>query len=101
MDIQLRRISFNFKGPLNKPWQGYINPYLKKSRECQQCNGRGSTVALRRLSVLVSLLMLSGEDVERGQCHDYFRRMPLGETQGVVCGEDMLLPNERTGAGSR
>lgn len=69
MGRELKRVPLDFKWPLNKIWEGFINPHCKK---CAKCDGTGRTTAHERLSDLVSLLMLSGEDSIKGKNHPYF-----------------------------
>jgi hypothetical protein len=74
---------------MNKAWSGFLNPHYAKSHDCTACGGSGSTTASHRLSDLVSLLMISGDDARRGKCHPYFNEAPLSRTQGLTCGKDM------------
>lgn len=87
MGREVRRVPMDFAWPLNKPWDGFCNPHHAK---CRSCGGAGDTLAMQRLSDLVSLLMLSGDDARRGKCHPYFTEAPLHRTDGMVCGADML-----------
>ena len=68
MGRKLRRVPLDFDWPINKTWEGYVNPHYKK---CPDCNN-GSTTARQRLEDLVSLIMLSGSDSLRGENHPYF-----------------------------
>src|SRR3990167_319364 len=86
MGVELKRVALDFEWPLSQPWSGYCNSHYAK---CATCDGSGSTLARKRLSDLVSLLMLSGDDAKRGKCHPYFDKAPLHNTQGAVCGSDM------------
>ena len=86
MGREVKRVPLDFEWPLNKPWQGYLNPH---DAQCSACKGTGSTVASQRLEDLVSLLMLSGTDARSGKCHPYFYEAPLYRTRGKVCGSDM------------
>lgn len=69
MGREVKRVAIDFDWPLNKVWNGYINPHYVK---CPQCDGTGVTSAHRRLDDLVGMLMLSGEDSLRGRNHPYF-----------------------------
>lgn len=62
------RVPLNFDYPLNKTWEGYLNPFYKKCSHCEN----GYTNARIRLQDLVSLLMLSGSDSVKGTNHPYF-----------------------------
>jgi hypothetical protein len=86
MGREVKRVAMNFDWQLHKVWKGYLNPYYK---ECSDCKGSGYTKAHKRLSNLVSLLMISGEDSLRGRCHPYLDEAPLFQTQGETCGKDM------------
>ena len=70
MGRELKRVPLNFAWPLNTVWDGYLNPHYHK---CPACNGHGETPARQRLSSIVSLLLLSGEDSLRQHNHPYFR----------------------------
>jgi hypothetical protein len=72
MGRDLKRVALDFDHPLGVVWPGYVNPY---DRPCLACNGQGVTPARQRLSDLVSLLLLSGEDSLKGRNHPYFERM--------------------------
>jgi len=89
MGRELKRVPLDFKWQQDKPWSGFLNPHYSKSHNCTECGGAGATTASRRLSDLVSLLMLSGTDALRGKCHPYFFEAPLYATQGKTCGKDM------------
>lgn len=86
MGRELRRVPLDFDWPMNQRWSGFVNPHYAK---CQRCDGRGDTMAMARLSDLVSLLMLSGDDARRGKCHPYFIEAPLYSSAGKVCGPEM------------
>ena len=86
MGREVKRVPLDFKWPMNQPWEGYLNPYYE---QCKTCGGYGSTLAMQRLSDLVSLLLLSGSDAATGKCHPYFYDAPLYRTQRVTCGPDM------------
>lgn len=86
MGRELKRVPLDFDWPIDTVWQGYINPYWEK---CLSCNQAGETIARQRLSDLVSLLMLSGEDSRKGRVHPYFKEAPLYNTTAKVCGTDM------------
>lgn len=89
MGRELKRVPLDFQWPLDEPWIGFLNPHYAKSHKCTACGGSGETTASQRLDDLLSLLMLSGSDALRGECHPYFRDAPLYSTQGKMCGADM------------
>lgn len=37
MGRELRRVPLDFNWPLNKVWEGYINPYRNRARKCPDC----------------------------------------------------------------
>ncbi len=92
MSRQLRRVPLDFDWPLNKTWDGFVNPHYAT---CPSCKGRGETTARQRVSDLVSLLLLSGADVQRGQCHPYFHADGLYNTAGQVPSADLLELTDR------
>jgi hypothetical protein len=89
MGRELKRVVLDFDWPIDKVWQGFINPHYSKQHSCGECDGTGYTTARNRLIDLVSLLMLSGDDARRGKCHPYLREAPLYRTRGKTCGGDM------------
>jgi hypothetical protein len=87
MGREVKRVALDFDWPMDKVWDGFLNPHYS---ECKACGGSGSTIASKRLTDLVSLLLISGDDARRGKCHPYFYDAPLHNTAGdVVCGKDM------------
>lgn len=88
MGREVRRVALDFNWPLRTIWDGYLNPHYRK---CSACDGSGSTTAGDRLSALVGLILLSGEDAARGACHPYFKRIDgLQGTEGVPPSGDMV-----------
>lgn len=41
MGREVKRVSLNFTWPLNKVWEGYLNPYWNHSKKCKDCDGMG------------------------------------------------------------
>lgn len=74
MGRKLKRVAIDFDYPLKTVWKGYLNPFYKK---CPHCDG-GVTNARKRLSDLVSLLMLSGSDAVKETNHPYFEHIQRG-----------------------
>lgn len=68
MGREVRRVPLDFDWPLNKVWDGFVNPHYKKCPDCEN----GTTTGRDRLYDLVRLLMCSGTDAINGQCHPYF-----------------------------
>lgn len=90
MGRELKRVSIGFIWPINKRWDGYVNPHYYHSHDCEACAGRGETFSRQRLHDLMSLLMLSGTDAAKESCHPYLQTSHLYATQGLVCGKDMV-----------
>ena len=90
MGRELKRVPLDFDWPLNKVWKGFLNNHFVESSTCADCCGKGCTIAYQRLADLVSLLMLSGSDAQREQCHPYLVNAPLYDTAGKFCGKDMI-----------
>lgn len=66
MGREIKRVALDFDWPLNKTWKGFLNPhYDGHCSNCEDCGGHGSTTASQRLEDLVSLLLLSADDVNR------------------------------------
>ena len=91
MGREVKRISMDFDWPLNKVWDGFLNPHY---RQCPHCHeGIGATSANKRLEELVRLILLSGEETVRkrgGVPHPYFEWSALHSTAGMVVSDDML-----------
>jgi len=49
MNVELKRIALDFKWSEGKVWDGYVNPYYSKKRECHTCNGDGLSTEARKL----------------------------------------------------
>jgi hypothetical protein len=95
MGRELKRVPLDFDHPSGRVWPGFVNPHYKK---CATCDGSGDTTARQRLSDLVSLLLLSGEDSLKGSNHPYFRSMRSVLPHDVIPSADMA---ELTGGLSR
>jgi len=87
MSREVKRVALDFDWPMKKTWKGYLNPYYK---ECPKCNGSGVTTAYQRLEDLVNLLMLSGSDAKKKECHPYFNNIPFHHTENIYPSEDMV-----------
>ncbi len=42
MGRTLKRVALDFKWPLNKTWEGFLNPFWNQSIKCTECDGSGS-----------------------------------------------------------
>lgn len=49
MGRELKRVPLDFDWPLEKVWDGFINPHYT-AHDCEHCGGTGSSPAARRLS---------------------------------------------------
>jgi len=51
MGRELKRVPMDFDWPLNKTWEGYINPFWKEgARQCPFCGGSGLNQETKKLS---------------------------------------------------
>ena len=48
MGREVKRVSLGFAWPMNKVWEGYLNPY--KSIQCYECDGTGLNPETKKLS---------------------------------------------------
>lgn len=64
----LKRVPLDFQWPIDKVWEGYINPHY---RECKECDGKGLTYARQHLENLVHLILVAGECSTRGESHPW------------------------------
>lgn len=81
-----KRVPLDFNYPLNKVWEGYVNPHYK---ECPQCKN-GYTNARLRLSALVRLIMLSSSDSLKQENHPYFEQIRMSGISDIVPSPDMI-----------
>ncbi len=92
MGREVKRTALDFNWPLNKVWDGYVNNHYRKCPHCH--DGSGSTSAHARLTSLVRLILLSGEDTVRKHGivpHPYFNDYAVaGSTCGTVVSSDAL-----------
>ena len=49
MGRELKKVPLDFNWPIEKVWEGYINPYKKEITECSNCNGSGISTEARFL----------------------------------------------------
>jgi hypothetical protein len=78
MGREVKRVALDFDWPLNKRWEGFMNPHY---RACGACEG-GSTTDALWLDSLVHLLMLAGSDGARGSFHPWLKELPLAHASG-------------------
>jgi len=62
MGRELKRVPVDFSWPLNKIWQGYINPHSKPCPDEGKTCFHGHTAAGRWLDAMVRLIHLAGEE---------------------------------------
>ncbi len=67
MGRELRRVPLDFDWPIDKTWDGYLNPHYA---ECSDCDV-GMTTAGRYLSHLTQLILIAGSDSIRGRKHPW------------------------------
>jgi len=63
----LKRVPMDFAWPMNKVWEGYLNPYYRKCPDCEN----GQTAAGSALEHLVHLILIAGDDSVRGTVHPW------------------------------
>lgn len=91
MGREIKRVPLDFNWPVGKIWQGFLNPHYDGHCQNCSCGGSGYTTARQRLDELVRLILLSGEDANRGKCHPYFSEMgSLYSTRGITPSPDMV-----------
>jgi hypothetical protein len=76
MGRELRRVPLDFEWPMNKVWEGYLNPGYRKcpSADCDN----GSTLAGRWLECVAHLLLMVGEaGIENRELHPWLDAIPL------------------------
>ncbi len=86
MGREVKRVPMDFDWPIRQVWAGYLNPHYQR---CSSCNGSGVTMGRQRLSDIIGLLMLSGDDAAQGRCHPYFRGDYLCYTAGETPTPDL------------
>lgn len=59
MGRELRRVPLDFSWPLDKVWEGYLNPHYV---ECAACDGTGNTKSYRTFESIIRLLLIAGDD---------------------------------------
>lgn len=52
MGRELKRVPLDFSWPMNKVWEGFINPHYGESSNCAVCNGTGESPAARVMESL-------------------------------------------------
>lgn len=73
MGRELRRVPLDFSWPLNKTWEGYLNPHARKCPDCEN----GSTVDADWLSAVVHLIMMLREPDRRHGLHPWLQVLPF------------------------
>lgn len=84
MGRQIRRVPLDFAWPLNKTWEGFLNPHggpcpAEVRAECFY----GVTAGRRYVSALAQLLAIAGDDAASGQRkpgiwpHPYIQELPM------------------------
>jgi hypothetical protein len=106
MGREIKRVALDFDWPLNKIWEGFINPfYNKRCPEAEKTCFNGSTAAGQWLDAIVHFLMIAGAD---GTCgpqgrrgvwpHPYLQRFELAPTtRGFPPGGSLVDPTPELG----
>jgi hypothetical protein len=73
MGRKMMRVPLDFAWPLNKTWEGYLNPHYRKCPDCEN----GSTADAEWLGALVHLILIAGENGARGRLHPWLGEIAL------------------------
>lgn len=49
MGREIKRVTLDFDWPLNKTWEGYLNPFFEYCRKCAYCEGKGLSPDAKRI----------------------------------------------------
>lgn len=49
MGRTLKRVPLDFPWPLNKTWEGYLNPFSDLASKCEACDGSGYSAEAKHL----------------------------------------------------
>lgn len=103
MGRELRRVPLDFSWPLEKTWEGFINPHGKPCPEDNKTCFNGYTAGGKWLETIVRLLETLADDAMRGKesrksgalwPHPYLVEMPTAPHYDIPRG----TPRERIGA---
>ena len=80
MSRKIHRVPVDFDWPLNKVWQGYLEPDELRGEPCPACNASGQTHFgwwLQRMSYVMGMLADDVREQERGKpLHPWLRDFP-------------------------
>lgn len=76
----LKRVPLDFKYPLNKTWEGYINPHYKKCPDCDS----GQSASLSALEHLVHLILVAGQDSMGGRVHPWIQKAGIDDVGCIL-----------------
>lgn len=100
LNIRLRRVPLDFDWPIDKVWEGFLNPHYS---ECPHCH-KGYTNARIRLQEIVSLLSLAGSDNLEGRNYprskavsSHPNRVPSNDINELLQGLSGRAPSPFTG----
>jgi len=89
MSRQVYRVPLDFKHPMNKVWDGFVNPVSRQTCPSSLCRN-GQTPARARLEDIIRLIDLAAGDANRGKCHPYFFEGFFYNSRGDTPGADFL-----------
>jgi hypothetical protein len=71
----LKRVPLKFDWPIGKVWKGYINPYYKKCRHCDN----GETIDYKWLHAATYIIGMLGNEAARprDEIHPWLQSLPL------------------------
>lgn len=73
MGREVKRVPMDFDWPLEKTWEGFLNPHYEQCPDCS-C---GNTESSRALEHLVHLILIAGADSLKGNLHPWLREAGL------------------------
>lgn len=77
MGREIKRVPVDFDWPMNKVWDGFLMPASLSLPNCPDCDGHGTTTALRWVIASAHMLLMLDDDLNdqaRGRdMHPYFR----------------------------
>jgi len=103
MGREIKRVPLDFDWPLNKVWQGYLNPFAKARHECLECDGTGYNPETKQIAddwydhdgfgnrwMYVYGTAPDGTPAKRppwkivGDCHRWDNKLEAGEVEALM-----------------
>ena len=64
MSREIKRVPVDFDWPIDKTWHGYLIPQRLNVPNCTECDGTGSTTALRWVTATAHMLLMLDDDLD-------------------------------------